>query len=162
MGLTEKRILGGRRNGKAHSAGWASRESAFWMGDVTEKRILQVGPHGEAHSAHWASRKSALWPRPQSAPHQKAHSVREQSRRVRLSVRDGARVRFSVECAFPHLRKRGATSRKSAFCRLGLTEKRTLPITSSALEAALGYTHPGYTHQKSRAIRRRCPPVQSS
>ena len=33
---------------------------------------------------------------------------------------------FSVECAFPHLRKRGATSRKSAFCADGLTEKRSL------------------------------------
>ena len=79
-----------------------SRKSAFWMGDVTEKRILHVGPHG------------------------KAHSVREQSRRVRLSVRDGARVRFSVECAFPHLGKRRATSRKTAFCLRHLTEKRIL------------------------------------
>ena len=62
--------------------------------------------------------------------------------RVRLSVRGGGqnalfrRMRFSVECAFPHLRKRGVGSRKSAFwqvgsrksasCTLGLTEKRTL------------------------------------
>ena len=35
-------------------------------------------------------------------------------------------MRLSVECAFPHLGKRGAGSRKSAFCTLGLTEKRTL------------------------------------
>ena len=35
-------------------------------------------------------------------------------------------MRFSVECAFPHLRKRGVASRKSAFCYLHLTEKRTL------------------------------------
>ena len=35
-------------------------------------------------------------------------------------------MRFSVECAFPHLRKRGATSRKGAFCADGLTEKRSL------------------------------------
>ena len=35
-------------------------------------------------------------------------------------------MRFSVECAFPHLRKRGATSRKGAFCADGLTENRTL------------------------------------
>ena len=133
------------------------RKSAFCRLGLTEKRILHVAPHGKAHSARCASRKSALWPRPQSAPHQKAHSVREQSRRVRLSVRDGTRVRFSVECAFPELGKRGVTSRESAFCTLGLTEKRTLPVTSSALGAA-----PGYMHQKSRAIRRRCPPARSS
>ena len=35
-------------------------------------------------------------------------------------------MHFSVECAFPHLRKRGATSRKGAFCADGLTENRTL------------------------------------
>ena len=38
------------------------------------------------------------------------------------------RVRFSVECAFPHLRKRGAASRKSAFSNRHLTEKRTLHV----------------------------------
>ena len=35
-------------------------------------------------------------------------------------------MRFSVECAFPHLRKRCAGSRKSALCSRRLTEKRTL------------------------------------
>ena len=35
-------------------------------------------------------------------------------------------MRLSVECAFPYLRKRGAVSRKSAFCSGGLTEKRSL------------------------------------
>ena len=35
-------------------------------------------------------------------------------------------MRFSVKCTFPHLRKRGAGSRKSAFCNQSLTEKRTL------------------------------------
>ena len=35
-------------------------------------------------------------------------------------------MRFSVKCAFPHLGKRGATSRKSAFCVYSLTEKRIL------------------------------------
>ena len=88
------------------------RKSAFWMGDVTEKRslhmrltekrILHVGPHGKAHSA------------------------RHQSPRVRLFVRARPRVRFSVECAFPHLGKRGAASRKSAFSNRRLTEKCTL------------------------------------
>ena len=35
-------------------------------------------------------------------------------------------MRFSVECAFPYLRKRRATSRKSALWGLTLTEKRIL------------------------------------
>jgi len=38
-------------------------------------------------------------------------------------------MRFFVECAFPHLGKRGAASRKSALCHLRLTEKRTLVQT---------------------------------
>ena len=38
-------------------------------------------------------------------------------------------MRFSVECAFPHLGKRGAASRKSALCHLRLTEKRILQPT---------------------------------
>ena len=73
---------------------------------LTEKRILQPAPHGKAHSA------------------------RQQSPRVRLFVRVRPRVRFSVECAFPHLRKRGAASRKSALCADGLTEKRILQPAS--------------------------------
>ena len=50
------------------------------------------------------------------------------------------RMRFSVECAFPHLRKRGVASRKSAvcddgsqksaFCNRGVTKKRTLRHSS--------------------------------
>ena len=35
-------------------------------------------------------------------------------------------MRFFVECAFSHLGKRGAASRKSALCHLRLTEKRIL------------------------------------
>ena len=35
-------------------------------------------------------------------------------------------MRFSVECAFPHLRKRRSASRKSALWPWALTEKRTL------------------------------------
>ena len=35
-------------------------------------------------------------------------------------------MRFSVECAFPHLGKRGGTSRKGALWARRLTEKRSL------------------------------------
>ena len=104
---------------------------------LTEKRSLHVGPHGKAQSAVAARRKSAFSNRRltekrilQPAPHGKAHSARQQSPRVRLFVRVRPRVRFSVECAFPHLGKRGATSRKSAFWSRRLTEKRTLQPTS--------------------------------
>ena len=44
----------------------------------------------------------------------------------------GCRMRFSVECAFPHLRKRRPTSRKSALCPWALTENRTLAPTPHA------------------------------
>ena len=37
-------------------------------------------------------------------------------------------MRLSVECAFPHLGKRRATSRKSALWSWRLTEKRTLEL----------------------------------
>ena len=39
-------------------------------------------------------------------------------------------MRFCVKCAFSHLGKRGAASRKSAFCVWPLTEKRTLYVGS--------------------------------
>ena len=93
-----------------------SRKSALW----------QLLPHGKAHPARRASRKGALWPRLRGAPHQKTHSGGFGARRMCLSVTSNSRMRFSVECAFPHLRKRGVSSRKSALCALGLTEKRSL------------------------------------
>ena len=46
--------------------------------------------------------------------------------------------RFFVECAFPHLGKRGAASWKSAFCYLRLTEKRILyPVTHGKAHSAI-------------------------
>lgn len=42
------------------------------------------------------------------------------------------RVRLSVECAFPYLRKRGGVSRKSAFSNRCLTEKRILTVREIA------------------------------
>ena len=41
-------------------------------------------------------------------------------------------MRFSVKCAFPYLGKRGAVSRKSAFCPDRLTERRTLRFPDRA------------------------------
>ena len=63
---------------------------------------------------------------PRDAPHQKTHSGCSGARKMRLSVTSNSKMRLSVECAFPHLGKRSAGSRKSALCPDGLTEKRTL------------------------------------
>jgi len=41
-------------------------------------------------------------------------------------------MRLSVECAFPHLRRRRPASRKSALCPWALTENRTLAPTPHA------------------------------
>ena len=48
-------------------------------------------------------------------------------------------MRLSVECAFPYLRKRGVTSRKSAFSNRHLTEKRILqPAPHGKAHSAAG------------------------
>ena len=90
---------------------------------LTEKRILDGRRNGKAHSA--------------CAPHQKAHSACGRSRTLRLSVTSrpqnaSFRECPQLECAFPHLGKRRATSRKSAFCLRHLTEKRILDRDRSA------------------------------
>ena len=122
--------------------GVGSRKSAFWQTTSRKSALWQPLPHGKAHPARRASRKGALWPRPGGAPHQKAHSGGSGARRMRLYVTSNPRMRFSVKCAFPHLGKRGAGSRKSAFwqvssrksalCALGLTEKRSLACARRA------------------------------
>ena len=120
--------------------GVGSRKSAFCGCDVTEKRSLARARRARltekrtlAASRGRTSRKGALWlgrhlqnASLREAPHQKAHSGGSGARRMRLSVTSNSRMRFSVECAFSHLRKRGVGSRKSAFCPDGLTEKRIL------------------------------------
>ena len=91
--LTEKRILAGRLTEKRIL--WLRRDGKAQSGPRP-----QSIPHGKAHSARWASRKSALcW---------------LGARRMRLYVTSNPRMRFSVECAFSHLRKCGVGSRKSA------------------------------------------------
>ena len=113
----------------------ASRKSAFCAHRLTQKCILYVGPHGKVHSACWASRKSALCAhrlterRSLSPPLPQNASFREiVPPECAFPYSTGCRMRFSVECAFPHLGKRRAASRKSAFCALGLTEKRILHV----------------------------------
>ena len=80
--------------------GAVSRKSALWGAGVTEKRTLGGGLT-EKRSLGGSSHTECAFP----------------SRRSH-------RMRLSVECAFPYLRKRGAISRKSAFWEVGVTEKR--------------------------------------
>ncbi len=79
-----------------------SRKSAFCTHRLTEKHILYP-------------------PRSQSAPFRE-----DPQPECTFPWHAAHRVRFSVECAFPHLRKRRPASRKDAFCTHSLTEKRTL------------------------------------
>ena len=111
---------------------------------LTQKRTLCSPPHGKAHSVRWASRKSAFCtlggsrkgavcmlglterctlspPLPQSAPFREIVPPE-----CAFPYGTGCRMRFSVECAFPHLGKRRAASRKSALCAHRLTEKCSL------------------------------------
>ena len=147
--LTEKRILAGRLTEKRSL--WLRRDGKAQSGPRP-----QGTPHGKAHSARWASRKSALcW---------------LGARRMRLSVTSNPRMRFSVECAFPHLGKRGVASRKSALWQAGsrksalwlapatahLTEKRILHMTahSTSPSGTVELCKPG---ARFRALRRALP-----
>ena len=117
--------------------GAGSRKSALCPDELTEKRIL-----ARTHRARLTKKrtlaappgrtspKDALWLRRhlqnaslREASYEKTHSDRSGARKMRFSVTSNSRVRFSVECAFPHLGKCGAGSRKSALCNLRLTEK---------------------------------------
>ena len=64
-------------------------------------------------------------------------------------------MRFSVECAFPHLGKRRLTSRKSAFCPDGLTQKRILDSTPHA-KAHSGGSEDPRVHLSVRTSYRMC------
>ena len=85
-------------------------------GRLTKNRTLVQPPHGKLHSGPDSpgrlTEKRALQPE----PHGKAQFGWSEARRMR----------FSVKCAFPHLGKRRAASRKTALCSRRLTEKRTL------------------------------------
>ena len=89
----------------------ASRKSAFWPWDLTQRRILTPAPHGKPHSGYGPSRKSALYviDTIRNAPFGNVATAE-----CAFPYSTGCRMRFSVECAFPHLRKRRPTSRKSA------------------------------------------------
>ena len=82
-----------------------------------------MGPHGKAHSGPDGSRKSALYviDTIRNAPFGNVATTE-----CAFPYSTGCRMRFSVECAFPHLRKRRPASRKTALCPRRLTEKRIL------------------------------------
>ena len=85
-----------------------------------------MGPHGKAHSGPDGSRKSALYviDTIRNAPFGNVATTE-----CAFPYSTGCRMRFSVECAFPHLRKRRPASRKTAFWPRLLTENRTLSPT---------------------------------
>ena len=70
---------------------------------------------------------------------------------MRLYVTSNPRMRFSVKCAFPHLGKRGAGSRKSAFCGCDVTEKRSLARARRAYLTEKRILHVG-PHGKAHSV----------
>ena len=82
-----------------------------------------MGPHAKAHSVPDGSRKGALYviDTMRNAPFGNVATTE-----CAFPYSTDCRMRFSVECAFPHLRKRRPASRKSAFWPWALTENRTL------------------------------------
>ena len=70
---------------------------------------------------------------------------------MRLSVTSNPRMRFSVECAFPHLGKRGVASRKSAVCGCDVTEKRSLARAHRAHLTEKRILHVG-PHGKAHSV----------
>ena len=94
---------------------------------------LRQGPQISVRSL--ASRKGALCP---TCGFQNALFREAAPAECAFSLCPTCRMRFSVECAFPHLGKRRAASRKSAFCHLRLTEKRILyPVTHGKPHSAI-------------------------
>ena len=135
--LTEKRTLGVRPHGKAHSGRLGSRKSTLWVGSLTEKRILSGGAHGKAHSGWGASRKSALCMRAvaQSAPFRNAKPQNASFRRMRFSLPAQTRSRLTEKRTLgvrPHGKAHSGRleSRKSALWVGRLTEKCTLGAQS--------------------------------
>ena len=124
--LTKRRILHRRSHGKAQSAPAASRKSALCTcrltenrilrrrrhRDVTKRRILGGRRHGKAHFACGA--------------HQKTHSVCEQSRRVRLSVRVCAQNALFRRMCFSSPAQMSGDLTENRTLDRHLTEKRTL------------------------------------
>ena len=67
-----------------------------------------------------------------TSPAQNALSREAQPAECAFPLRRPCRMRFSVECAFPQLGKRGATSWKSTFYVCRLTKRRILEVSSHA------------------------------
>ncbi len=121
--LTQKRILAPTPHAKAHSGPGTSRKTAFWLWALTEKRTLAPTAHAKAHSVPDGSRKSALYV---IDTMRNALFGNVATAECAFPYSTGCRMRFSVECAFPHLRKRRPTSRKGAFWPWDLTQNRIL------------------------------------
>ena len=142
--LTKRRILRRRPHGKPHFAPAASRKTAFCNRRLTERRTLGSHSHGKAHFA--------------CGSHQKAHSVSEQSRRVRLSVRVRAQnALFRRMCFSSPAQTSGGLTEKRTLDR-HLTEKRTLQpsphVKAHSVPATLPRRH-GKAHSAPATLPRR-------
>ena len=120
--LTEKRILGVRPHGKAHSERLESRKSAFWEVGVTEKRTLGGEPHGKAHSESHRLGRVHLSVRPDSEPRP------ANPRATRPAAwRGGLRERICPVEAFSIVPRSLAGGCPTPPGRRDVTEKRILP-----------------------------------
>lgn len=116
-------------------------KGAFCVDGLTENRTLHPPPHGKAHFA--------------CGSHQKAHSVSEQSRRVRLSVRVRAQNALFRRMCF------SSPAQTSG----GLTEKRTLQPSPHVKAHSASATPPrrdGKPHFALESDRRSPRPIHTS
>ena len=109
------------------------RRGGGGSGTAGHPAVCRPAPHGKAHFGRAIGTRLTKRRILAVLELTKCAFPSRRDRRMRLSVRVRRRMRFFVECAFPHLGKRGAGSRKSALCPDGLTEKCTLrssPVAS--------------------------------
>ena len=90
-------------------------------------RIPDSGLGCDVGSARGPIKRGVVRPRSVTFSSSSMHN-RDEILVAKGNRRPETRMRFSVKCAFPHLRKRRATSRKSALCPSHLTENRTLQL----------------------------------
>ena len=109
------------RQAAGHYGEWLNWANALEQPPARLRGGLREGPQISVWSL--ASRKGALCP---TGGFQNALFRHDATAECVFPLRHSSRMRFSVECAFPHLGKRGAASRKGALCNLRLTEKRIL------------------------------------
>ena len=108
-------------HGKAHSATYTSRKSAFCNLRLTQSRTLPPAPHGKAHSAISRSHRLRL-----SVTLRRPRGVGQPPARLRGTMKNGSTGQMRSSNHPPACGAACTRVRKSRF-ELGLTERRTLP-----------------------------------